>query len=511
VTDLQGGGWQSAPCGLLTLLTDGTILDVNQTLLEWTGRTREETVGSVRMAELLSVGGRIYWETHVSPLLHVDGKVEEIAVELRARDGRMPVLMTAVLARSDDLSTDVVRVAVSGARDRSRYERELVAARTAAELSESRLRTLQQMTAALSSAIGVAGVGSAVLGAAARGLGARAATLWLCEDGDLEIHSGFGEDTATTPVPPKRELELRNAFADRGRVAVALRGQRELHGVLSLVPSTDAAADPIDLEVVSAVGQQVGLALDRARLYEQSASVSSQLQRSLLAAAPPADPRYDVATAYRPGVEMLEVGGDWYDVFRTGPDGLAVVVGDVVGRGLVAASAMGQLRSAVRALSGPDTAPGALLSGLDRFVEQAETASMATLVYAALSLDTGRVRYACAGHPPPVLLPARGEPRLLWDGRSTPLGIVVGPDARGDAEVQLTPGDRLLLYTDGLVERRDRSLDVSLEVLVDAVAGVRTDLLDTAVGSLTKTMLLDESTRDDVCVLLLSWSGPTVG
>jgi serine/threonine-protein kinase RsbW len=173
---------------------------------------------------------------------------------------------------------------------------------------------------------------------------------------------------------------------------------------------------------------------------------------------------------------------------------------------------MGQLRSAVRAVATADVrepgpGPARLLGRLDRFVEQVEAAGMATLAYAELDLATGDLRYACAGHPPPLLLPAHGEPRLLWDGRSTPLGAHVRPRQRPEAQVRLQEGDRLLLYTDGLIERRDRGLDEGLRLLsAAAAAGHRLPLAE-AVRALTTTMLRDERTRDDVCVLLLSWTG----
>jgi anti-sigma regulatory factor (Ser/Thr protein kinase) len=173
---------------------------------------------------------------------------------------------------------------------------------------------------------------------------------------------------------------------------------------------------------------------------------------------------------------------------------------------------MGQLRSAVRAVAGsddggPSLGPARLLQRLDRFVEHVEAASMATLAYAELDLTTGDLRYACAGHPPPLLLPARGKPHLLWDGRSTPLGAHVRPRRRTEARVRLREGDRLLLYTDGLIERRDRGLDEGLRLLTVAAADGSRLPPDDAVRRLTATMLQDERTRDDVCVLLLSWSG----
>jgi serine phosphatase RsbU (regulator of sigma subunit)/anti-sigma regulatory factor (Ser/Thr protein kinase) len=492
-------GWDAAPCALLALGPDGTVLVANAALREWVGRPAE----GLRFSELLSVGGRIYWETHLAPLLHVDGRVDEVALELRGPAGRVPVLMTAVAQGPDD----VVHVALSSARERSRYERELLAARTAAERSTSQLAALQEATAALSRAMGVDAVSAALVAAATGPLGASAATLWLAAPAGLEHTASAGEDARAAALPVSGVvLHARTAVEDAGRVVVPLHGSASVQGVLSLAPREGGGADPLDLEVLTAVGQQAGLALDRAHLYEQSASVAHELQRSLLAVAPPDDARFSVATVYRPGVEMLEVGGDWYDVFLADQGVLSVVVGDVVGRGLGAASAMGQLRSAVRAVAGPDVGPAHLLSRLDRFVEQVEAAGMATLAYAELDLASGLLRYACAGHPPPVLLPARGEPRLLWDGRSTPLGAFVHPQERSEAVVQLGPGDRLLLYTDGLVERRDRSLDDGLALLGTAAASVAGQPLGEAVRTLTTSLLADERGRDDVCVLLLSWA-----
>ena len=492
--------WDDAPCGLLTLQLDGTVRTANATFLGWIGRGLDEVAGR-GLSDLLSVGGRIYWETHLSPLLHVEGRVEEVAVELRTSSGRMPVLLTAVR------EGDVLRVAVGSARERSRYERELLAARSAADRAAAQLRALQQTTAALSRSVGIDAVAAALLTASAEALGAASAALWLADpEGTLLLAAGSDDGVAL----PGSGTVLHEpvATAVDGRVVVPLHGTTRLQGVLSLAPNEAAAADPIDLELVTAVGQHAGLALDRAHLYEQSADVARELQHSLLAVDPPDDRRFAVATAYRPGVELLEVGGDWYDVFLPAPDLLSVVVGDVVGRGLRAASAMGQLRSAVRAIAGADAGPGGLLSRLDRFVEQVESASMATVAYAELDLRTGLVRYACAGHPPPLLLPADGPARLLWEGRSTPLGAFGGPEHRADAHLQLAPGDRLLLCTDGLFERRDRDLDAGLDLLTQVASGLGGVPLTTAVAELTRTLLLDEVVRDDVCVLMLSWPGP---
>lgn len=492
--------WDGAPCGLLVVLLDGEVVEVNRTFLSWVGRDRDAVVGQP-LARLLSVGGRIFWETHLRPLLHVEGRLDEVALELATPDGRRPVLLSA--ERDDDL----VRIAVTGAAERTRYERQLVASRASAERNERRVRQLQGTTAALSSALGVRAVADALAAAACGPLGAAAATVWL--SGADSVLSAHGADEVALPaVPPPSSVGApTSAHAVDGQVVVPLRGQVWLQGVLVLDAPSDAGAEPLDLEVLTAVGQQAGLALDRAHRYEQSASVAHELQHALLAVAPPVDDRFAVASAYRPGVELLEVGGDWHDAFLAHDSVLSFVVGDVVGRGLRAAGAMGQLSSAVRALAGPDLGPARLLSRLDHFVEQVEAAGMATLVYAELDLDTGVVRYACAGHPPPLLLPARGTPRLLWEGRSTPLGAFLRPQLRQEAELQLEPGDRLLLYTDGLVERRDRSLDDGLDLLVAAAESVGPVPLEESVRVVTELLLQDEVVRDDVCVLQLSWTG----
>ncbi|MCK6208985.1 SpoIIE family protein phosphatase [Georgenia sp. EYE_87] len=500
----RAAAWDEAPSGLLTLAADGTVLDANRTFLQWVGRPAEEVLGRLRLSQLLSVGGRIYWETHLSPLLHVEGRFDEVALELRGPDGRLPVLMTAVVAPGD---AGAIRVSISSARDRSRYERELVAARKDADTAARRTRVLQEVTAALSAGVGRDGVAAALLGAT-RSLGARAATCWLRDPhGLLTPHSATGEEIAATQPLPAGTWP-RAAVHHEGRVLVPLHGQSALLGVLSLLPDDAPGAEPPDLAVLTAVGQQAGIALDRAAFFDRSASIAHQLQQALLTAPLPQDDRFVVTTAYRPGVEPLEVGGDWHDAFLLDDHVLAVVVGDIVGRGLGAAIAMGQLRSAVRAVAGPDVGPAQVLGALDPFVQRVPDAASATLVYGELDLTTGRFRFACAGHPPPLHLGADGAARLMWDGRSTPLGLSVPGRVRAEAELDLAPGDRVLLYTDGLVERRDQPLPARLGQLVEIGAEAGSLDADDAVRTLTEHLLPPGEGHDDVCLLLLSWLAP---
>jgi phosphoserine phosphatase RsbU/P len=236
-----------------------------------------------------------------------------------------------------------------------------------------------------------------------------------------------------------------------------------------------------------------------ARRHERE--IAQQLQRSLLSGTLPAAPALEVEVAYRPGVSGLEVGGDWYDAFWLDQDEtVGLVVGDVVGRGLEAASSMGQLRSAVRALASTGLAPGALLDAMDRYSRRHGVGRMATVVYAQLSLSSGCLRFACAGHPPPVILAPGQEPRFAWEGRSLPLDAYMADANRAEAAVSLEPGATVLLYTDGLIERRSRSLEEGMSHLLTEAAIHR----DCAPARLTDQIvraLRSAEPADDVCLL----------
>jgi sigma-B regulation protein RsbU (phosphoserine phosphatase) len=238
----------------------------------------------------------------------------------------------------------------------------------------------------------------------------------------------------------------------------------------------------------------------RARRQEQD--IAQQLSRSLLSGGLPAAPGLEVGVAYHPAESGLDVGGDWYDAFWLDEgDTVGLVIGDVVGRGIGAAATMGQLRSAVRALASTGLPPGRLLDALDAYAERHEVGRMTTLIYAQLGLGSRRLRYACAGHPPPLILTPGEEPSFAWDGRSTPLDVHAAADGpRGEAAVTLAAGSTVLLYTDGLVERRSESLTDGLDRLLHVVAAHRDDTAATLVGAVVRA-LHDPAHIDDVCVL----------
>ena len=249
--------------------------------------------------------------------------------------------------------------------------------------------------------------------------------------------------------------------------------------------------------------QELLRARERAEASEvRVREVADLLQRSLLQGGITKGQGFVVETRYRPAFETLEVGGDWYDSFLLA-DGvtLAISVGDVVGRGIRAACAMGQLRSALRALAGSGIGPGRLLDQLDSFVERLPDAQLATVAYAEINPSNGEVRYACAGHMPPLVVHDAGNTEVLWGGRSTPLGAIPGIPPRPEAETMLHDASRLLLYTDGLIERRGRTLERGLTLLTEAAVRRHDDPLAVMADSMMAELLADEDVRDDVCLL----------
>jgi hypothetical protein len=219
--------------------------------------------------------------------------------------------------------------------------------------------------------------------------------------------------------------------------------------------------------LVETLAELCAQALDRARLFDVQRSAAEVLQRRLLPGGLPRPPGMELAVRYLPAADGL-AGGDFYDCVER-PDGIVgMVVGDVVGHGVEAASAMGQLRSSWRILQQMRVTPGRALEHLDRFARDVEGAGASTAACVDVHAD-GTIAYACAGHPPPLLAPRDGPPRYLLDGRGTPLGMGLYRLAEGVAP--FARDDVLLLFTDGVVEHRGRGIDVGLERLREVVGG----------------------------------------
>lgn len=232
--------------------------------------------------------------------------------------------------------------------------------------------------------------------------------------------------------------------------------------------------------------------------YARDHEVAETLQRSLL---PDSLPRIDgvqLEARYLPASRGAAIGGDWYDALELDDGRIAVVVGDVVGHGLRAATMMGQLRNAFRAYALIEPSPSETLSRLNRLVMKDGRDLMATALSLVLDRDTGEVRYSSAGHPPPLLVGPEGS-RYLEGGGSVPLGTG-DPAAYRDELDRVEPGCTLLLYTDGLVERRDTPLDdrlAQLASVAEVADGVLGDVCDQILGG----MLGGRRPPDDVALL----------
>jgi phosphoserine phosphatase RsbU/P len=231
--------------------------------------------------------------------------------------------------------------------------------------------------------------------------------------------------------------------------------------------------------------------------------VAERLQRGLLSRSLPEVAGVELEVAYRPAKAGTRVGGDWYDAFPVGKgEEIMLVVGDVVGRGIGAAAEMGQLRSAIRAFAATGLGPAALLEALDRYSARFEVGELASVVCAQLEPSSGRLLYCCAGHLPPLICEPDGEAGFAWEGRSRPLATPFSPSPpREEAAVTLAPGSLLVLYTDGLVERRDRGVDPGMAALLEAVRHHRQEPVAVLAGELIRAMH-DPGVQDDVCLLV---------
>jgi PAS domain S-box-containing protein len=253
-----------------------------------------------------------------------------------------------------------------------------------------------------------------------------------------------------------------------------------------------------DQDQVQLLGGMVAQALSRERSSAEQRDVALTLQRAMLS---PHDLPAGFAARYEPAVTPLEVGGDWYDVVLLDDGRAGLVVGDCVGRGLAAAAVMGQLRSACRALLMQDNGPAEVLRVLDRFAEKLPGALCTTLFCATVDQATGELCYASAGHPPGIVRHPGGERVLLEQAQTVPLAATANP-VRLQAQVLLRPGSTLLLYSDGLVERRDHPLSVGIARVGQALDERAADPVGVIADHVIAAARPTSGQRDDVALLV---------
>jgi PAS domain S-box-containing protein len=289
-------------------------------------------------------------------------------------------------------------------------------------------------------------------------------------------------------------------------VPLSIAGRRL--AVLSIGDERQERLGPDDVELAVDLGRRSASALERARLWQASRQrfeaehrIVELLQTSIVPDRLPVIAGVEVAAAYRPAEVDVDVGGDWYDAFET-PDGrIVIVVGDVAGHGVEAASFMGRVRNALRAYAFEDSDPATVLLRLHRLIRNQDDDAMVTAFVARYDPATGLMSWSRAGHPPPLLVAPEGTTRFLDDVNGAPLGTMAREYRT--ATTRLDPGALIVCYTDGLIERRDRILDDGLAWLDERVREYSGDALATLCDKLVDDPFVPHPSPDDICVVAL--------
>lgn len=284
-------------------------------------------------------------------------------------------------------------------------------------------------------------------------------------------------------------------------LGVPLIVQGDLIGVLHVGSLTPRTFDQRDLAVLQLAAARAAPGIERARLFsalEHEHRVAMALQRSLLPRRLVQTPVVNVAARYLAASE--EVGGDWYDVFELPGDLIGVTIGDVVGHGIQAAALMGQLRIALHAYAIQGHSPGKTLELVNALIQSLPGEAMATAAYGVFDPDTERLVLASAGHLPPLLVGTADESRVLELRPGAPLGAF--PYNRcPELELQLQPGQALVLYTDGLIERPGAPLEQSMQQLLEAVTDRRSP--EGICKAAFEVLVPPEGLRDDVAMMVI--------
>ncbi|HJX42563.1 MAG TPA: SpoIIE family protein phosphatase [Geodermatophilus sp.] len=322
--------------------------------------------------------------------------------------------------------------------------------------------------------------------------------------GDVLALSGEEALAATLPGEP---LELLTALRPSAALALPLRGRDRPLGLVSLLYTDGRVPTGQEVATLRDVADRLGTALDNARLYGTQRRLALELQRSMLTA-PPEPDHAEIVVRYLPAAEAAAVGGDWYDAFLTAEGATTLVIGDVAGHDTAAAATMGQLRSLLRGIAiGTGAGPSDVLRDLDRAMTLLRLPTLVTAAVARLEQTpaeigegTTRLRWSNAGHPPPVVISPDGAVTVLAGERADMLlGVDAGRPRRESVAV-LDRGATVLLYTDGLVERRDADLDAGQARLTEVLAELADRPLPELCDLLVERMV-DHRPDDDVALV----------
>ncbi|RKN16093.1 histidine kinase [Micromonospora musae] len=303
---------------------------------------------------------------------------------------------------------------------------------------------------------------------------------------------------------------LRETAVDRHDQKIVSLAAAPLHasvvrGGLSVGHQAARTWSAAERALLAASAELIGQAAERARRFETQHGTAQLLQRSMLPEHLPDLPRLRIAARYDPGVDGNAAGGDFYDAFLLPTGELGVVLGDVAGHDVRAAARMGQVRAALRALALTDPRPDAVLAGLDRLVASLGTEAgtpelFVTVIFGVIDAERQELTLASAGHPAPLIRRCAPDQRPYAEYVDLPTGAPLGLGARpAVTTVRFAPGDTLLLFSDGVIERRRQSLSVGLATLADAVGAAGSG--DPRALCAVASAAVPEATEDDVAVL----------
>ncbi|MEO8267575.1 MAG: SpoIIE family protein phosphatase [Ilumatobacteraceae bacterium] len=381
--------------------------------------------------------------------------------------------------------------------------------------SRAALDTLQHVSGRIASAATTTRVGQEVLTHGAAGIGADGAALLLvADDGELTVKDASGgANVADRDV----FVDVAGRAIDAGSVVIVtqfpsnpaigaalgvpLRILNRITGslVFTFVEHREFTSE--ELSMLVTLGSRCAGALERASLYERDRDIALTFQRRLMPALPRTPDWIDVAAGYRPATGMA-IGGDWYQVLDAGSGRIAAVVGDAVGHGLVAAAAMGQLRASIATAVANDPEPNHAIAAVDLFAVQGADTIGASVAYVLFDPD-GHARYVSAGHVPVVRVPARGPSELLESGRRPLLGFNVPEHRNLTADFSFGSGDVVVMFTDGLVERRCETIDDGLRRLLGAVDEARHLSPSEMCASLLERLTDGNEPDDDIALLVI--------
>ncbi|HEX2084207.1 MAG TPA: SpoIIE family protein phosphatase [Solirubrobacteraceae bacterium] len=524
-----------APIGMARLDEKGAIQQVNRALCEILGMREGVLLG--RSLESLTHAQDVGKDGDQRRELLI-GRRSRYEVEVRLIDaagGDVDAHLSFSVARDEDGGLRALLVQVQDVRERRRAEkareqliREQVA-RAEAEATARRQDAIRRITDAALAPLALQDLLRELLARITDVLGVdgAAVTLGEGEEGQVVVQAageaatyveqhGSGVDSQLTAriLRERRAVVVPDTAREPDLADHALgRAVRSLLGVPLLVDGRPIGALQVgtlfarrfsedDVDLLQLAADRAALAIERVRFFERQHGIAEELQRSLLPESLPVVPGLSMAARYFAGGAGTRVGGDWYDTVPLPGGRVALVIGDVAGRGVDAAAMMGQLRSALRAYALDGASPASALDRLNRFLLSLAWDSMATALVLVLEPATGRMTYANAGHPPPLVRGADGAPRSLKESLSVPLGALDVPGYT-EATARLEPGALLVLYTDGLVEQRGQLIDAGIARLERALVAPGATDPEAACERIIRGALGEDGSNDDVTLVVV--------